>query len=305
MLSIMDYIARFYDPAIGRFIQPDTIVPNPANPQSWNRYSYTLNSPLNYIDPSGHKACQEQDENGNCVPETPVPLPSQGGGNGSNGSGRVGNNGGFGANGNAGRGRGRRIVIDDSFSDDEKALIQQVLSAYDLLFGGSDALEENLSLSTITEGWCNSSGTYNACYNDRDDSITLPYGWYSGAIVNSPDGTGFQIILGPPNVEAVARFPEGSLPTDEIAAKFVLAHEMGHAFAHGDPEAYGSFQANVDSPCTIFAGTNTNPLISRNAGRDIYAEVFADVMAAHLYSPGLLNQQMNYWVQTIMPGVLK
>jgi RHS repeat-associated protein len=32
MLSIMDYIARFYDPAIGRFLQPDTIIPSPANP---------------------------------------------------------------------------------------------------------------------------------------------------------------------------------------------------------------------------------------------------------------------------------
>ena len=54
MLSIMDYIARNYDPAIGRFVQPDTIVPNPANPQSWNRYSYVMNNPIMYSDPSGH-----------------------------------------------------------------------------------------------------------------------------------------------------------------------------------------------------------------------------------------------------------
>ncbi len=54
MLSIMDYIARFYDPGIGRFLQPDSIVPSPANPQSWNRYSYVLNNPVRYSDPSGH-----------------------------------------------------------------------------------------------------------------------------------------------------------------------------------------------------------------------------------------------------------
>jgi len=48
------YNARYYDPAIGRFISPDTLVPNPANPQAFNRYSYCLNNPLKYTDPSGH-----------------------------------------------------------------------------------------------------------------------------------------------------------------------------------------------------------------------------------------------------------
>jgi hypothetical protein len=30
------------------------MVPDPENPQQYNRYSYTLNNPLRYIDPSGH-----------------------------------------------------------------------------------------------------------------------------------------------------------------------------------------------------------------------------------------------------------
>jgi RHS repeat-associated protein len=47
------YGARYYDPLIGRFISPDTIIPNPANPRFFNRYSYCLNNPLKYIDPSG------------------------------------------------------------------------------------------------------------------------------------------------------------------------------------------------------------------------------------------------------------
>jgi site-specific recombinase XerC len=29
-------------------------VPHPANPQSFNRYSYCLNNPLKYVDPCGH-----------------------------------------------------------------------------------------------------------------------------------------------------------------------------------------------------------------------------------------------------------
>jgi len=39
---------------IGRFPQADSIVPQPGNPQALNRYSYTLNNPLRYTDPTGH-----------------------------------------------------------------------------------------------------------------------------------------------------------------------------------------------------------------------------------------------------------
>ncbi|MBU2541138.1 MAG: RHS repeat-associated core domain-containing protein, partial [Candidatus Omnitrophica bacterium] len=48
------YGARYYDPEIGRFITPDTIVQAPSDPQSLNRYAYCRNNPLNLIDPSGH-----------------------------------------------------------------------------------------------------------------------------------------------------------------------------------------------------------------------------------------------------------
>ncbi|MFD1215711.1 RHS repeat-associated core domain-containing protein [Microbulbifer celer] len=44
---------RLYDPTLGRFLSPDPFVQAPANSQSWNRYSYVFNSPLNFTDPSG------------------------------------------------------------------------------------------------------------------------------------------------------------------------------------------------------------------------------------------------------------
>jgi RHS repeat-associated protein len=50
------YGARYYDPTIGRFISADTIIPDPYNPQSFNRYSYCYNNPLKYIDETGHFA---------------------------------------------------------------------------------------------------------------------------------------------------------------------------------------------------------------------------------------------------------
>lgn len=48
------YASRAYDPALGRFTAPDTIVPGAGNPQALNRYSYVVNNPLLYVDPSGN-----------------------------------------------------------------------------------------------------------------------------------------------------------------------------------------------------------------------------------------------------------
>ncbi len=48
------YQARYYNPVLGRFISPDSLVPDPGNPQSLNRYSYVINNPVNLIDPTGH-----------------------------------------------------------------------------------------------------------------------------------------------------------------------------------------------------------------------------------------------------------
>ena len=55
--GIYSYGARFYSSKLGRFLSADTIVPDWANPQSLNRYAYTYNNPLKYVDPTGHEAC--------------------------------------------------------------------------------------------------------------------------------------------------------------------------------------------------------------------------------------------------------
>ncbi len=55
--SLTDYVARFYSPALGRFVSADTIVPGAGNPQAFNRYMYVLGNPLGRTDPSGHGAC--------------------------------------------------------------------------------------------------------------------------------------------------------------------------------------------------------------------------------------------------------
>ena len=52
--GLLFYNARYYDPAIGRFLSADTVAPHRENSQSRNRYSYVLNNPLKYTDPTGH-----------------------------------------------------------------------------------------------------------------------------------------------------------------------------------------------------------------------------------------------------------
>ncbi len=47
------YNARYYDPTIERFISPDSTGQNLNNPQTLNRYSYYVNNPLKYTDPTG------------------------------------------------------------------------------------------------------------------------------------------------------------------------------------------------------------------------------------------------------------
>ncbi len=53
-LSIYFYGARWYDPALSRFLSPDSIIPGVGNSQAWDRFAYALNNPLSYSDPTGH-----------------------------------------------------------------------------------------------------------------------------------------------------------------------------------------------------------------------------------------------------------
>jgi len=68
-LGIYNYGARFYSQKLGRFLSADTITVNPANPQKLNHFSYAVNNPLRYTDPTGHRACDNVDAAGNCITE--------------------------------------------------------------------------------------------------------------------------------------------------------------------------------------------------------------------------------------------
>ncbi|MGD9992541.1 MAG: RHS repeat domain-containing protein [Salinivirgaceae bacterium] len=52
---IINMNGRMYDPIIGRMLSPDPILQNPYSTQNYNRYSYVVNNPLKYTDPSGYQ----------------------------------------------------------------------------------------------------------------------------------------------------------------------------------------------------------------------------------------------------------
>lgn len=71
-MGVIHMNGRVQDAVIGRFLSPDPYVSAPFDLQSLNRYSYVLNNPLSYIDPSGHVPCSDPD---NCNPGPPPQLP--------------------------------------------------------------------------------------------------------------------------------------------------------------------------------------------------------------------------------------
>jgi RHS repeat-associated protein len=94
--GLMFYNARWYDATLGRFVQTDSIV---AGIHGLDRYAYVNNSPIRYVDPTGHRfaACDPGGCGGviktapvcSSIYCSPVFVPSSGG-NGNSGGGSSG-----------------------------------------------------------------------------------------------------------------------------------------------------------------------------------------------------------------------
>lgn len=52
-LGFIDMKGRIYSPTLGRFLSADAYIQAPDNMQNFNRYSYCVNNPLSYTDPTG------------------------------------------------------------------------------------------------------------------------------------------------------------------------------------------------------------------------------------------------------------
>ncbi|QSQ18773.1 VCBS repeat-containing protein [Pyxidicoccus parkwayensis] len=52
-VNLINMKGRMYDPTLARFLSPDPLMKGPRTSQTLNRYSYVLNNPLRYTDPTG------------------------------------------------------------------------------------------------------------------------------------------------------------------------------------------------------------------------------------------------------------
>jgi RHS repeat-associated protein len=104
--------ARYYDPLLGRFLSPDTWDPTLPGVDI-NRYAYSLNDPINGMDPSGHSSFSdndggwaEDDNNQSCLNNCGVGSASLPGPTGGDGSRDDGQGAGGGSQGSGGGGNG-------------------------------------------------------------------------------------------------------------------------------------------------------------------------------------------------------
>jgi RHS repeat-associated protein len=60
-LGIDFFNARWYDPALGRFLSADSLVPAPGYPGDFDRYAFVRNNLIVNIDPSGYRTCRPEE----------------------------------------------------------------------------------------------------------------------------------------------------------------------------------------------------------------------------------------------------
>lgn len=65
-IGLYYYGARWYDPVLGRWNQPDTVIPENQGVQAWDRMAYTNNNPVRFNDPSGHMCSDPEDPHQRC-----------------------------------------------------------------------------------------------------------------------------------------------------------------------------------------------------------------------------------------------
>ncbi len=132
---------RVYDADIGRFISPDPIVQAPFMTNSFNRYSYAMNNPLKYTDPTGYS--WQSSNTGTCNTDGSM-RDSKGNRNGSwSNNGR----GGVSFRDRSGRSRNSQYFTNSNNSNSEIPEFKSIsqVTKYDASASGVEAAEKLLA----------------------------------------------------------------------------------------------------------------------------------------------------------------
>jgi len=213
------YNARWYDPYLNHFTQPDTIVPDPTNPQSYDRYAYALNNPIRYNDPSGHKECESEDDNGQCLNQLNFTKKEIQGIYDVNLKGR--------------------------WKIDQLLNLYQVLDKYAAAVGGADRFNflvsgVNVILDTGTIPLC---GAAYACWNNRD------------TIYLHQEIFGFAYLQNYLQAPSARRPAELGLDNPDMSSQVTIAHEFTHLMADDFYTSSIIYGLNVDD-AEAFGGSS-------------------------------------------------
>jgi RHS repeat-associated protein len=72
--GLVNMVSRYYSPRLGRFVSPDSMIPDLQDRRSYNPFAYVENSPTAMFDPTGHCGVQdpEGDQNNKMCPDKPI-----------------------------------------------------------------------------------------------------------------------------------------------------------------------------------------------------------------------------------------
>ncbi|MDQ3005568.1 MAG: RHS repeat-associated core domain-containing protein [Chloroflexota bacterium] len=209
------YNARWYDPALGRFAQADTIIPSAYDSQSYDRFAYVFNNPIKYNDPSGHIGCDE-DVNGKCIP-TIKSLESQ-----------------------------YDIKLTGGWNQNELLILNDALSKLAAHVGGADNLNDvfhdaldahNIDADRLIfdkPKQENCPGNAQACWLHDQGTISLSDAAFSAQYQTRP-GAFRPAELG----------LKGNI---EASIQVTIVHEIGHVFADARPASVIVYRWRVPNP---------------------------------------------------------
>lgn len=150
-----------------------------------------------------------------------------------------------------------------------------------------------MGLTIIAEGSPQDPNNQNSKYAQHSggtvQTVILPDNWLKVVGGYKPATACMQLF----------RFLEQANPSDTRVAEFVLAHEIAHAYLEVSRPIFVSFYPVAKF---VYDHPYGNPLVIRNLNRAygsfpaFQEELFADVIAAYLFTPSLLNSVMWEWI---------